>query len=608
MSSLEFNNLNYWVKSKSTGDDLHILKNVSGSITPGRFHAFLGSSGSGKTTLLDCIAQRKEEGKWCGTITYKGKNISTLGKSWRKCCGYVLQHDRLLSISTVFETLMFSSQLRGGYNKSYAEHVESVENILEELSLSHRKDSFIGAEGKKVLSGGEIRRVSIGQELVANVEVLLLDEPTSGLDSSSARQIVELLKSVAKSKNRIVAATIHQPSSDITQLFDDMMLLAFGEVCFNGQYSNLVSHFESIGKSIPLYVNPTDYIMDLSQDRDNIKLMVSSNLSKTKNLQMQPNEVVEDKEEGTNEDEVSLLTDSPFWFQFKLLWIRGLKQWYRDEIMLISESVQYIFCGLFVGAMYYQFSSNFETGLFDRFSALFFVTTTVCFIPSFTVVTMYGTDAPLLKREISGGMYSLRAQFIAKIAITWPFEIILTILFSLCSYFLCGFQYDAIKFLEFTLILILFVFISETIGLLSAALTKNSTIGVLLLSIILLVCLALGGFLVSETKPAWEWFEHINFFSYAFAALQLSQFEGLTLYQTNGTAISDLVPKLKAMGRIRSNLTMWQNIGVLLGMLFVLRMSCYIAQSYKLTNKRRKMKYQNPNKTHAEIDIKIETK
>lgn len=128
------------------------------------------------------------------------------------------------------------------------------------------------------------------------------------------------------------------------------------------------------------------------------------------------------------------------------------------------------------------------------------------------------------------------------------------------------------------------------------------------MSIILLVCLALGGFLVSETKPAWEWFEHINFFSYAFAALQLSQFEGLTLYQTNGTAISDLVPKLKAMGRIRSNLTMWQNIGVLLGMLFVLRMSCYIAQSYKLTNKRRKMKYQNPNKTHAEIDIKIETK
>lgn len=579
MPTLIYKDLHYWV-----GDDLHILKGVSGEIKSGRLYAILGSSGSGKSTLLDCLAQRKESGHWTGCVRFNGKEVRSGSSAWRQTCGYVQQHDRLLASATVHETLMFSSQLRTPYNSQVGIHEEKVAAVLEELSLTHRSDSRIGNETKKILSGGEMRRVSIGQELVADCKVLLLDEPTSGLDSSTAKNIMQLLKSVSRSKDRVVAATIHQPSSSITELFDDMMLLAHGQICYAGPMQDCVEHFSRIGFQVPLYMNPTDWIMDLSHDPEKVLVMTSH--AERPNFS-QENTFNDDGENSDkdDDDDVRKGFPTPFWYQFRLLWVRSFRQWYRDELLLASEVTQYVFCGLFIGAMYYQFTDSITDGLFDRLSAIFFILTTICFIPSFTVVTMSGEEMPLVKRETSGGMYSLSASFFAKMATSWPFEVVLSILFVVPSYWLAGFQSDASKFFEFIAIIIVFLFTSETIGLLCATATKTATIGVLLLSLVLLVCLAVGGFLVSQPKPAFTWFESINFFVFAYTALLNNQFSGLTLY-AGEEPITDVVQVLREQGRVRNNLSIWANVAVMLAILVICRTLSFILLRRRLLSKK----------------------
>ena len=566
---MEFNDVHYW------DNGLHILKGAYGKIDPNKLLVILGSSGSGKTTLLDCLAQRKISGGWTGTILYNGKNVYD-SKKWKQKCGYVLQHDRLLSCSTVFECLMFSSRLRSFSNRSGKEyHVNKVERVLDELSLSHRRNSRIGSEDKKVLSGGEIRRVSIGLELVAECEVLLTDEPTSGVDSSTALNIVKLLKKLSRN-GRVVAATLHQPSSSINNVIDDLILMSRGEVCYAGPYSKLLSHFESIGFTVPPYMNPTDFIMELSHDPEKSIKMVTE----IRKSYAQLNDIDRSHEISENEPEKQLedenVYQAPVLFQIYILWLRNFRQFYRDTILLSSEILQYIIFGIFIGLLFYRLSFDCEIGTFDRLSAIFFILTSVCFVPSFTVIESTAGERALFLREIKGGLYNLSSSYIAKMLVSWPFELLLTVLFSVCLYFLAGFQRDVDKVLIFFLLIFIFSIVSETLGLICAVVTKTATMAVLLLSLVLVVCLALGGFLFFKPKPGFMWFEKINFFVFATTALQRNEFDGLVLNNCRTNSTIGLSQELIKEGRIRNDYSRGANIAILTGILVFLRIAAYI--------------------------------
>jgi hypothetical protein len=103
-------------------------------------------------------------------------------------------------------------------------------------------DTLVGSAmfGIKGISGGEMKRTMVATELVTSPKCLFLDEPTSGLDSEIALALVRALRDVAAS-GRTVALTIHQPNSDISELFDDFMLLAKGRVMYAGVLAHSLS-------------------------------------------------------------------------------------------------------------------------------------------------------------------------------------------------------------------------------------------------------------------------------------------------------------------------------------------------------------------------------
>ena len=107
-----------------------------------------------------------------------------------------------------------------------------VEKIITELGMSHVASSRIGDAQRKVLSGGERKRCSIGVELISDPSVILLDEPTSGLDSFKARSICELLHKLARNRGKTVVSTIHSPSSEAFFFFDRLILMADGNIVY----------------------------------------------------------------------------------------------------------------------------------------------------------------------------------------------------------------------------------------------------------------------------------------------------------------------------------------------------------------------------------------
>lgn len=112
------------------------------------------------------------------------------------------------------------------------------------------------------LSGGEKKRANVACELLRNPDVLLLDEPTSGLDSSLAMTLIDLLRGWSTRENRIVISSIHQPSSQIFHIFDDLLLLTDGHISYSGKQSGMVDYFESIDVPFHKHWNPADFMRE----------------------------------------------------------------------------------------------------------------------------------------------------------------------------------------------------------------------------------------------------------------------------------------------------------------------------------------------------------
>ena len=93
--------------------------------------------------------------------------------------------------------------------------------------------------------------------------ILYLDEPTSGLDSFTANRLIKTLLSIAHEQNRIVVCTIHQPRTEMLNLFDKSLLLSKGRMVYFGASREMVPYFSELGYRCPLHVNPADYLCRL---------------------------------------------------------------------------------------------------------------------------------------------------------------------------------------------------------------------------------------------------------------------------------------------------------------------------------------------------------
>ncbi|OJJ46899.1 hypothetical protein ASPZODRAFT_166177 [Penicilliopsis zonata CBS 506.65] len=257
-AALHFTNVSYYLNGRE------ILSDIQGAAQPGQITAIMGASGAGKTSFLDILARKNKRGAVRGNFYVNGEKISD--HDFKNLIGFVDQEDTMLPTLTVHETILTSALLRLPRDMSRAAKEQKVLEVEKQLGIYHIKDQLIGSEeGKgRGISGGEKRRVGIACELVTSPSILFLDEPTSGLDAFNAFNVVECLVTLAKTYNRTVIFTIHQPRSNIVALFDRLILLAQGQTVYSGPLSSCQSYFDHLGYSCPPGFNIADYLVDLT--------------------------------------------------------------------------------------------------------------------------------------------------------------------------------------------------------------------------------------------------------------------------------------------------------------------------------------------------------
>jgi len=212
-------NLNYVFPNGGIG-----LRDINFSEDQGKLIGLMGASGAGKTTLLNVLAGLNKPSS--GEILINGINLHSEKDKIEGVIGYIPQDDLLIEELTVFQNLYYNAKLCFN-NKNEEEIVELVHKTLTSLGLYDRKDLKVGSPLNKMISGGQRKRLNIALELIREPSILFVDEPTSGLSSRDSENVMDLLRELAL-KGKLIFVVIHQPSSDIYKMFDNMMILDTG--------------------------------------------------------------------------------------------------------------------------------------------------------------------------------------------------------------------------------------------------------------------------------------------------------------------------------------------------------------------------------------------
>ncbi|MBR6515966.1 MAG: amino acid ABC transporter ATP-binding protein [Bacilli bacterium] len=204
------------INLKKSFGDLHVLRGVNMSIKPGEKVCIIGPSGSGKSTLLYCLNCLTDPTS--GQIMYEGIDIADFKvdiNRVRESMGMVFQQFNLFKHKTVLENIILApvhiqtGYLRKGiktYGNTKKEIIERNKQrameLLEKIGLADKANAY-----PVTLSGGQQQRIAIVRALAMNPKVILFDEPTSALDPEMVKEVLDLIKEIAKGNITMIIVT-----------------------------------------------------------------------------------------------------------------------------------------------------------------------------------------------------------------------------------------------------------------------------------------------------------------------------------------------------------------------------------------------------------------
>ncbi|KAL5545929.1 hypothetical protein UlMin_005616 [Ulmus minor] len=582
---LTWKNLNVGVSDGKNGQKM-ILQGLTGFAEPGQVLAIMGPSGSGKSTLLDALAGRLSSNtKQSGEILINGrKEQLAYGTS-----AYVTQDDTLMTTLTVREAVYYSAQLQLPDTMSRSEKKERAETTIREMGLQGSMDTRIGGWSTKGLSGGQKRRVSICIEILTRPKLLFLDEPTSGLDSAASYHVMSRIVGLARRDEITVVASIHQPSCEVFELFQNLCLLSSGITVYFGPTSMAEQFFASSGFPIPTMRNPSDhYLRTINKDFDddieqgfggktnaeeaiNILVKTYKSTATFELVKQRVSEICQQKGGALEKGgQASFIT------QCLVLTKRSFVNMFRDLGYYWLRLAIYIALCLCVGTIFYDIGSNYGS-IQARGSMLMFVAAFLTFMaiggfPSFV------EDMKIFERERLNGHYGVAAFVVGNTLSSIPYLFFISLIPGAMAYYLVGLQKSIEHFTCFVLVLFVCMTLVESLMMIVASIVPDFLMGIITGAGIQGVMMLNGGFFRLPNdlpRPFWRYpMYYIAFHKYAVQGFYKNEFEGLQFpnEQVGGPSIISGEEILRSVWQVELGYSKWVDVAILFGMVVVYRL------------------------------------
>uniref|UniRef100_A0A336KIY1 CSON011372 protein n=1 Tax=Culicoides sonorensis TaxID=179676 RepID=A0A336KIY1_CULSO len=555
---IQFTGLNYSTKT-CHGENIRILNDVDGKFQSGRLSAILGPSGAGKTSLLNILSGFQKHGV-TGKI-YANKELINYQTFRRNCC-FITQELALLEYLTTFETLMFAAELKLPAKISRKEKCETINRIIKLLGLQKCIHNNVYH-----LSGGEKKRLSIGVELITNPSVMFFDEPTSGLDSVSSLQVIKHLRSLAYD-GRTVIVVVHQPSSSLLQLFDDLYILTNGNCIYNGPLDEMVDVFKQVGFHCPNYYNRADYALEVASyslvsasddgDSESLKendenctfdLMINGlekliAMNKDKSMEIKDYQnTLEMADETASVDQNLLLNnltpsqsskessiasgcegygdcesteyETSLWTQIRVLTKRSMLCTMRDRYFAQLRVIAHIVVALLLGSVFYNVGND-GLKVMTNLSCLFFFLLFIFFANTMPTVLTFPSETQVFVNQcFLNHWFSLKAYYFSKLLADLPLQLICPSIFILISYYMTGQPCESNRFFMLLTVCIFMAVMSHSLGLVAGA-AFSVKHGVFLLPATSIPMLIFSGFFIrfDELWSFWTPFTYVSYFRY----------------------------------------------------------------------------------------------
>ncbi|KAK0583718.1 hypothetical protein LWI29_001978 [Acer saccharum] len=395
-----------------------------------------------------------------------------------------------------------------------------VEEVMELIELQPLRNALVGLPGVEGLSTEQRKRLTIAVELVANPSIIFMDEPTSGLDARAAAIVMRTVRNTVDT-GRTVVCTIHQPSIDIFEAFDELLLIKRGgQVIYSGPLGRhshkLVEYFEAIPGVAKINdgYNPATWMLEITAPSVEAQLNVDfTEIFANSALYQRNQELIKElSSPAPGSKDLYFPTKYPqsfltqcnacFWKQQRSYW-RHSK--YNVVRFVITTCIAILF-GLIFWNMGHKMSK--QQDLFNLLGAMYSVVFFLGAGNANAVQPVVSVERIVFYRERAAGMYSALPYAFAQVAIEVIYVTIQTIIYSLILYSMIGFEWHVGKFFWFFYFILMCFIYFTMYGMSLVALTPNVQIAAIVMMFFLSFWNLFAGFMIprSQIPVWWRWY------------------------------------------------------------------------------------------------------
>uniref|UniRef100_A0AAV1U8R7 ABC transporter domain-containing protein n=1 Tax=Peronospora matthiolae TaxID=2874970 RepID=A0AAV1U8R7_9STRA len=545
-----------------------ILRNVSGVFKPGTITLVLGQPGSGKSSLMKLISGRFPDAK---NITRKGevRYNGTPAKDLRKCLpqfvSYVAQRDKHYPLLTVKETLEFAHACcGGGLSKRDEQHLingSPEENkaaldaaramfkhypdiVIQQLGLENCQNTIVGDAMTRGVSGGERKRVTTGEMEFGNKYVMMMDEISTGLDSAATFDIITTQRSLAKKFRKTIVISLLQPSPEVFELFDDVIMNE-GYQMYHGPRAEALSYFESLGFKCPPHRDVADFLLDLGTDKQaqyevedagGISIPRSAGdfaaaFERSSTYDRMRTDLEDPVHPGLIQDKKVFMDIQPefhqnFWDSTRLLMTRQIRLTLRDSAALFGRLFMNTVMGLLYASVFYQID---PTNAQLVIGVIFASVLSLSLGQSAQIPTVMAAREVFYKQR--GASFFRTASYVLSFSGSQILPIILeSVVFGCIVYWMCGLVDTIGSFFLFLLMLIMTNFAFTAFFFFLASAAPNFSVANPISSVSTLFFILFGGFVITKEQiPDYLiWLYWINPIAWCVRALAVNQYRDST--------------------------------------------------------------------------------